>query len=159
MDHDVTNGISIDRRAGVSLRGVGGAGGASGAGLAEGAMSAVAGRVASALGKELRLFRDDRDSSQPGSGADPYAIDALAAEVSAELGGSPADAGSLARALHSFAQESAAIIGARPESRSVAAIQQAIGTGQAAAAAAGDARTVPDVVAMIDRATLALTGR
>jgi hypothetical protein len=152
----VTNGVSLNRRSGVSLSGIG-SGGAGGAGsLADGAMNAVAGRVATALAKELRLTRDDRDAGQGGSNSDPYAIDALAQELSAELGGGPSETGSLSRALHEFAQETAALMGARPESTSVAAIQKAIAAGQGGST---QINTVADVIAMIDATSHRISGQ
>ncbi len=154
----VTNGVSLNRKSGVTLSGVSGSGGGSSGAIADSAMNAVAGRVATALAKELRLTRDDRDNAQGGNANDPYAIDALAQELAAELGGGPADRGQLARALHAFAQESAALIGARPESGSVAAIQQAIADGQAGHASPSTIGSVADVIAMIDHASLRIAG-
>jgi hypothetical protein len=154
----VTNGISLNKRSSVSLSGVGSGGtGGSGA-LADGAMNAVAGRVATALAKELRLTRDDREGGQGGNANDPYAIDALAQELSAELGGGPSETGNLARALHQFAQESAALIGARPESSSVATIQDAIADGQRGHSSPTSIATVADVIAMIDHASQRISG-
>jgi hypothetical protein len=152
----MTNGISLDRRSGVSLGGVSKAGkGASAA--AGGAMTAVAGRVATALAKELRLARDERDASHGGSTSDPYAIDALAAELTAEIGGGPSDVGTLSRALHQFAQETAALMGARPESGSVQAISDAITTSKNGDAPVVQAN-IADIVQLIDRATLRISG-
>ena len=154
----MTNGVYLNRKAGVSLSGISGNGGGNSGAIADGAMHAVAGRVATALAKELRLTRDDRDTAKGGNANDPYAIDALAEELSTELGGGPADRGQLARALHNFAQESAALIGARPESGSVATIQQAIAAGQVGQSSPATIATVADVIAMIDHASARISG-
>jgi hypothetical protein len=99
----------------------------------------------------LRLAGEvgSRQSSGSGNG-DPYQIDEIAKQLATQLGGNSADAGRLARALHEFAQESASLIGARPNSSSFAAIESAIakGTGDT-----GEADSVDMAIAAIDRST------
>lgn len=120
--------ISSSRASGVSQVGrVGGSGTSSKAGQA---MSNVAGRVASTLTDEFDLL-DQQGGSQSGESGyqgdeDIYGIGDTARELNSELGGSGADEGQLARILGAFAFESASLIGARPESRSLERIEQAI---------------------------------
>lgn len=116
-----------------------------------GALTEVASRVAVALAKALRLASEVGSRPPVGGGAsDPYEIDGIASQLSMQLGGSQADAATLARSLHEFAQESAALIGARPHSRSFAAIESAItkATGEC-----GEARSVRDALVAIERTT------
>lgn len=116
-----------------------------------GALTEVASRVASALAHALRLASEvSAQQGVHGSVADPYQIDDIAAQLADQLGGSKADSGSLARALHEFARESAALIGARPHSQSFAAIERAIAK---ATGENGEARTVSTAIVAIERTT------
>ena len=115
-----------------------------------GALIEIAGRVASALAKALRLAGEVGSRQSTGGGSDPYQIDQIASELSTQMGGNSADAGRIARALHEFAQESASLIGARPHSNSFAAIESAIAKGTSEH---GEARTVESAIAAIDRST------
>lgn len=144
----MTNGISIGRKTVSSVR------------LGDryrvgdghsGALTEVASRVAVALAKALRLASEvGAHQSVVGGASDPYEIDGIALQLSTQLGGSKADAASLGRALHEFAQESAALIGARPHSRSFSAIESAIAR---ATGECGEARSVRDALVAIERTT------
>jgi hypothetical protein len=114
-----------------------------------GALIQIAGRVASALAKALRLAGEVGSRQSTGS-SDPYQIDEVANELATQMGGNSADAGRIARALHEFAQESASLIGARPHSNSFAAIERAIEKGTSDN---GEANTVESAIAAIDRST------
>lgn len=115
-----------------------------------GALIEIAGRVASALAKALRLAGEVGSRQSTSGGSDPYQIDQIASELSTQMGGNSADAGRIARALHEFAQESASLIGARPHSNSFAAIEGAIAKG---ISEHGEARTVESAITAIDRST------
>jgi hypothetical protein len=144
----VTNGISFGRKtvSGVNLGNPNRVGDGH-----SGALTEIAGRVASAIAKALRLAGEvgSRQSSGGGNG-DPYQIDEIAKQLSTQLGGNSADGGRIARALHEFAQESASLIGARPQSTSFVAIENAIakGTGET-----GEADSVDSAITAIDRST------
>ena len=116
-----------------------------------GALIEIAGRVASALARALRLAGEvGSRQSTGGGGADPYQIDEIARELATQMGGNSADSGRIARALHEFAQESASLIGARPQSQSFAAIESAIAR---ATSDNGEANTVDSAIIAIDRST------
>jgi hypothetical protein len=151
----VTIGITTGRKAGLSVNRIGGGDGAGQAPTAA-ALADVAGRVATSLASELRLAHDgDGRQATSSGGGDPYAIDDLARELASRLGGSTADAGHIARALHEFAQESASLIGARPDSRSFAQIEAAIAPEQAQA---GGPDTVQSALVMIEQSTARIKG-
>jgi prophage DNA circulation protein len=145
----VTIGITTGRKVGLSVSQIGGSGGAGASGAAT-ALSDVAGRVAAALASELRLAQDAGSHQSSGGGGDPYAIDELSRELASRLGGSTADAGHIARALHEFATESASLIGARPDSRSFIQIEAAIAPVDGNTAAA---ETVQGAIRMIEQST------
>jgi hypothetical protein len=115
-----------------------------------GALIEIAGRVASALALALRLAGEVGSRQSTGGGGDPYKIDQIARDLTTQMGGNITDAGRIARALHEFAQESASLIGARPQSQSFAAIENAIAR---ATSDNGEANTVDSAVAAIDRST------
>lgn len=115
-----------------------------------GALIEIAGRVASALAKALRLAGEVGSRQSSGGGSDPYQIDQIASELCTQMGGGSADAGRIARALHEFAQESASLIGARPQSKSFIAIENAIAR---ALNDQGEANSVETAIAAIDRST------
>jgi hypothetical protein len=103
------------------------AGGGSAAGPVAGSLMAnLAGKVANNIGQSLNLMGNGSADAWQGNANDPYEIAELVAELSGDVSGSPADAGELTRALHSFVQESAALFGARPESGSLTKLQSAI---------------------------------
>jgi hypothetical protein len=144
----VTNGISFGRKTVSNVRF--GDGHRVGDGHS-GALTEVASRVASALARALRLASEvGANQSLSGNAADPYQIDEIASQLADQLGGNKADGGSIARALHEFARESAALIGARPHSHSFAAIERAIAK---ATSENGEARTVRAAVVAIERTT------
>lgn len=148
--------VNIGRRDTVSLRGIGAAkGGPTGA--AASAMSQVAGRVAQAMTQEFGLAEiDPRDRYTGGTASDAYGVDEMAAELSNALGGVPADRGRLARALHDFVQEGAALVAARPESRSLEKLETAIAA--SADSARGGGRDVDRALSAIDDAVARLRG-
>jgi hypothetical protein len=78
------------------------------------AMATIANRVVTTLTRELGLT--DRGRSTGNLAGDIYGVDSLATELAAALGGTPADAGRLSRALHEFAGEAAALLAAKPRS-------------------------------------------
>jgi chorismate mutase len=148
MGPPVTNGISFGRKTVSNVRF--GDGHRVGDGHS-GALTEVASRVASALARALRLASEvGAHQSLNGSVTDPYQIDDIAAQLADQLGGSKADSGSLARALHDFARESAALIGARPHSQSFSAIERAIAK---ATSENGEAQTVSTAIIAIERTT------
>jgi hypothetical protein len=89
-------------------------------------MTGLAGKMAQNIGSALKLVGNESTDAWQGNANDPYEIAELIAELSKDVKGSPADAGELNRALHSFVQESAAMFAARPESRSLTHLQQVI---------------------------------
>ena len=116
-----------------------------------GAMTEIAGRIASAIAKALRLAGEVGAKQSTGSGnGDPYQIDEIAKQLATQMGGNSADAGKIARALHEFAQESASLIGARPQSTSFIAIERAIAKGTEGS---GDASSIDAAIGAIDRST------
>jgi hypothetical protein len=147
--------VNIGRRDAISLRGVGAAKGGPAAAAAQ-AMTQVAGRVATAMTAELGLADvDARDRYTGGTASDAYGVEDMAAALTRELGGGPADRGAVARALHEFAREGATLVAARPESRSLERLESAI-------ASAGDAKAmgseIERAIAAIDDAVSRLQG-
>lgn len=121
---------------------------------AGGAMTVLAGRIAATLGRELDLFDDD--TPRRGHDADPYDVGATARDLNRGLGGGAVDEGRFVRSLADFVTESASLFWARPESRSLAEVDQAI------AAAEADARgpeTVEGALRSIDRTTALVAGQ
>ena len=138
-----------------AVRGIGGPGETQGT-RAGGAMRTLAGRIADRLAREFRLLGDDRRGGG-GGGHDPddlYEIDAIARELSDDLGARPTDAGRVMRSLGEFAQESAVLIAARPDSASLEAIARAI----AAREQAAGPETVERAVGQIDQTTRDIVG-
>jgi hypothetical protein len=71
----------------------------------------------------------DDDARQSGGAArtnnlsgDLYGVETLAADLAATLGGTPADAGRLSRALNEFTSEAAALLAAKPRSSVLGAV-------------------------------------
>jgi hypothetical protein len=90
-------------------------------GQAAAALSTLSVRVAQTIAGALGLA--ERSAGAPAGGrGDFYGIDALAGELAAALGASPAEAGRLTRALHDYAGEVAALLAARPHSSALARI-------------------------------------
>ena len=133
---------------GVGPLGIGTGGKSSKAG---GAMRTLAGRIAGRMAREFRLLDDDH--SQQGQGRpdaqDLYELDALARQLADGLGARPVDAGRVARSLGDFAQESAALMAARPDGASLDAIARFI----AARERAGEPETIDRAVGQIDQTT------
>lgn len=147
--------VNVGRRDAISLRGVGAAKGGP-AGAAAQAMTQVAGRVATAMTAELGLANvDARDRYAGGTASDAYGVETLATELADSLGGGPADRGHVARALHEFVREGAALVAARPESRSLERLESAIA---GAADLKGSGSDVERAIAAIDNAVLRLQG-
>lgn len=110
------NPISTGRAERVSLGGLDGGNGGPGA-RAAAAMTTLSNRVATTLTGQLGLVDPDaRGGYSGGSANDAYGVGQVAAELSASLGGGPADTGRLSRALHEFTSEVAATIAAKPHS-------------------------------------------
>jgi hypothetical protein len=115
-------------------------------------MSGLAGKMVQNIGSALRLTGNDATGSWQGNPNDPYEIAELVANLAHDVKGSPADAGELSRALHSFVQESASLFTARPESRSLAHLQQMIEQ----ASGGGGALTYASLTQKVNTATKAL---
>lgn len=85
------------------------------------AMTTLANRVATTLTRELGLV--DRGAARTNNlSGDLYGVESLAADLAATLGGTPADAGRLSRALNEFTSEAAALLAARPRSSVLGAV-------------------------------------
>jgi hypothetical protein len=85
------------------------------------AMTTLANRVATTLTRELGLV--DRGTVRTNNLAgDLYGVESLAADLAAALGGTPADAGRLSRALNEFTSEAAALLAAKPRSSVLGAV-------------------------------------
>ncbi len=94
--------------------------------LAGAVLGGLAGKMAGNIGAALNLAGNGGTDAWQGNGNDPYAISEIAEELSGQLGGSPSEVGDLSRALHAFVQESASLFAARPESRSLARLNDVI---------------------------------
>jgi hypothetical protein len=129
--------------------------GAAGSGTRAGAaMRGLAGRVASAFAQEFDLLGEGRSWRRADN--DPYDVDGAARELTHDLGGGPIDEGRLARSLGAFVFESASLMGARPEARSLETIEGAIGDSEGEH---GGAETVDHALRSIDRTTAMVAGR
>lgn len=85
------------------------------------AMTTLANRVATTLTRELGLV--DRGAARTNNlSGDLYGVESLAADLAATLGGTPADAGRLSRALNEFTSEAAALLAAKPRSSVLGAV-------------------------------------
>jgi hypothetical protein len=115
-------------------------------------MTSLAGKVANNIGQSLNLIGNGSTDAWQGNANDPYEIAELVAELSGDVTGSPAEAGELTRALHSFVQESAALFGARPESESLKKLQTAIG----AVSSNGGTATFAALTQRVESATQAI---
>jgi hypothetical protein len=80
------------------------------------AMTTISSRVAATLVRELGLVDRGTRPGQKAAGGDPYGVEALADQLSAALGGTPADTGRVSRALGGFTSEVAALLAAKPHS-------------------------------------------
>ncbi len=89
-------------------------------------MTGLAGKMAQNIGNAFKMPGHESADAWQGNPNDPYEIAELVEALSQDVQGSPADAGELTRALHGFVQESATLFAARPESRSLAHLQQVI---------------------------------
>jgi hypothetical protein len=143
--------IGSRRIDGIAAVRIGGVGSGSRAGAA---MRGLAGRVAGAFTQEFDLLGDDRGGNR--RGGDPYDVDGAARELTQDLGGRPVDEGRFARSLGAFVVESASLMGARPEARSLAEIGGAI---DSAEAEEGGAETIDSALRSIDRTTARVAGR
>jgi hypothetical protein len=94
-------------------------------------LAGVAGKMAGTISSALALTgeQEEPDYSQ-GGGGDPYDIEDIVEELASELAGGPKERGALTRSLHAFVQEGAALFLARPESRSLAFIENVISNEQ-----------------------------
>lgn len=117
-------------------------------------MTVLAGRVAATLGRELNLLDDDRP--RRGHDADPYDVNATARDLNQGLGGGAVDEGRFVRSLAEFVSESASLIWARPESRSLEEVDRAIATAEAEERGP---ETVEGALRSIDRSTALVAGK
>lgn len=90
------------------------------------AMHSLAGKLGNALADELDLLGDREGRRQYAPDEDLYEIDETARELNSALGGNSAQLGQIARSLGDFVTESASLMAARPESRSLQVIADAI---------------------------------
>ncbi len=134
----------------VRLSGSGGGKGGAGA-----AMGGLAANIAGTIAGELNIAVDPDGRRKPGNAHDLYDVDETADSLVSELGGSGADRGRVAKALHRFAQEIAALMAARPDSRTLEQVQAAIDS--ATGTPSGPA-SVASVLLMIERATTIIAG-
>jgi len=111
--------IGTGRVQGASLSAAGGV--ATPGQQAAAAMTTLTNRVATTLTRELGLV--DRGAVRANNLAgDLYGVESLAADLAAALGGTPADAGRLSRALNEFTSEAAALLAAKPRSSVLGAV-------------------------------------
>ncbi|HVJ02062.1 MAG TPA: hypothetical protein VM662_07765 [Sphingomonas sp.] len=111
--------IGTGRVSGASLGATGGV--ATPGEQAAAAMTTLTNRVATTLARELGLAGHSRGRSS-GVAGDLYGVEQIARELAAALGGAPADAGRLSRALHEFTSEAAALLAAKPRSSVLGAV-------------------------------------
>lgn len=115
------NPINGGRADAVSLRGIDEKRGPGAQATA--AMGKVSARIAGTMAREFKLAPvDPRGGYAGGSANDAYGIEEIAAELTASVGGGPADQGRIARALHEFAQEVATLIASRPVSSTLSGL-------------------------------------
>lgn len=117
--------------------------------VASRALGGIAGKMADTISSALALTGEEEEPDFSQGGGDAYDVEDVVDELANELAGGPKERGALSRSLHAFVQEGAALFLARPESRSLAFIEQVIASGQNNDAAA-DMASVADAV---DRAT------
>lgn len=94
------------------------------------AMAGIAGQVASSLAREFDLLDDRQQRRHYQPEQDLYEVRATARRLTTDLGGTPAQEGQIARSLGAFVLESASLIAARPEARSLESIAAAIRRGE-----------------------------
>lgn len=118
------------------------------------AMASLAGQVAQRLTREFDLL-DDRQPRKPYQPEeDIYEVRATASTLARALGGTAAHEGHLVRSLGLFVTESASLIAARPESRSLQLIEAAIDDGERHSQSLGQGpETAERALTMIDRTT------
>lgn len=121
------------------------------------AMTALAGRVAGSIGRELGMVRefDGRRGGSAGND-DLYEVAQAARSLNDDLGGRAVDEGLLARSLGAFVVESASLIAARPRAPSLSLIEQAISRVEAEARSP---ETVATALVDIERTTAHVAGR
>ena len=117
--------VGLNRASAIASVRIGGPGGTRT--RAGAAMRGLAGRVATAFAHEFDLLGDGHPKKQHRPEADPYDVNGAARELTQGLGGGPVDEGRFVRSLAVFVVESASLVGARPESRSLQRIDEAIG--------------------------------
>ena len=118
------------------------------------AMVALAGRVAATFAREFDLLGDDRP--RRGQDADPYDVKATARDLNLGLGGGAVDEGRFIRSLGEFVSESASLLWARPESRSLEQVADAVA---AAEAEQRGPESVEGALRSIDRGTALVAGQ
>lgn len=129
--------------------------GAAGGTRAGGAMRGLAGRVADAFAQEFDLLGDGRRNRQQRPELDPYDVNGAARELTAGLGGGAVDEGRFVRSLGAFVVESASLVGARPESRSLQRIDDAIAAAEREGAGP---ETIDGALRSIDRTAALVAG-
>ena len=120
-----------------------------------GALHKLAHRIAGRVAREFRLLEDDErqgDDRPPRDREDIYDIREVARELSRDLRARPTDEGRLARSLGSFAQESAALLAARPGAASLDTIARVIAKNDKAA----DGENADGAVSQIDQTVLGI---
>jgi hypothetical protein len=152
----MSSAISSSRAGGASAVGLGGASG--GKGGAGAAMGGLAANIAGTIAGELKLAVDPDGRRKPG-GHDLYDVDETADALVSELGGTGADRGRVAQALHAFAREIASLVVAQPDSRALEQVETAITKAAETEAKAGNApASVASVLAMIGHTTAMIAG-
>jgi hypothetical protein len=149
----MTGAVSSSRTSGISSVRLGGPGGKGGA--ASAAMNGIAANIASSITAELKLAVDPDGRRKPFVPAhDLYEVEEAANALTDALGGAPADRGRIALSLQRFAQEVAALMVARPESRSLEHVARAI-----VAAGSSEVGTVAAALQSIERTSDAISGK
>ena len=138
------------------------------------ALGTLAGRVAATIAQALALDpdalgeggggrdgggdADDESGGGNGAGRDPYAVGEAADALARGVAAGPGEAGAIARALHGFVAEVAAMVGATPDARALDQVRRVVADASDRSDAGGARRVdAGEVLAIIDRATRALT--
>lgn len=119
-----------------------------------GQLGALAGKVAGTIAREFGLDPDARrrrpDEPVP---HDPYEVEASAAALAEAVGASAAEAGAIARALHAFVAEVAAMFGALPDANALEAIRRVVHETPEASGGSEGAPSAAQLITAIEGAT------